>query len=282
VNIGLIDLDSNNFPNIPLMKLSTWHKKNGDNVEFADMFGVYDIIYKSKIFTWSIDPEYCYNTKEFRVGGSGYDLSIKLDNDIENIKDIDYSLYNIDYSVQLFSRGCVRQCGFCVVPEKEGSIKAIEPMKLNEKGTFIEVLDNNFFANPEWEGAIEYILQHEQPVNFHGIDVRLLNEEQCYILDNMKLKKQIKIAWDEPDDKIYEKIKEVIKYIKPWKIMCYVLIGYNTTEEEDIYRVMKLNEIKVDPFVMPYNRKDNYQKNFARYVNHKAIFNSVSWNEYQY
>ena len=282
MNIGLIDLDSNNFPNIPLMKLSTWHKKNGDNVEFADMFGVYDIIYKSKIFTWSIDPEYCYNTKEFRVGGSGYDLSIKLDNDIENIKDIDYSLYNIDYSVQLFSRGCVRQCGFCVVPEKEGSIKAIEPMKLNEKGTFIEVLDNNFFANPEWEGAIEYILQHEQPVNFHGIDVRLLNEEQCYILDNMKLKKQIKIAWDEPDDKIYEKIKEVIKYIKPWKIMCYVLIGYNTTEEEDIYRVMKLNEIKVDPFVMPYNRKDNYQKNFARYVNHKAIFNSVSWNEYQY
>ena len=91
----------------------------------------------------------------------------------------------------------------------------------------------------------------------------------------------IHTAWDNPKQNLTDKIKLICKYIKPYKIMIYVLIGFDSTQEQDYYRVMKIKELNCNPFVMPYNKKDQYQKRFARWVNHKAIFKTVDWKDYR-
>ncbi len=281
MNIGLLDVDGHNFPNLALMKISAYHKTRGDRVGWADMFGEYDIIYKSKIFDFTGDDEYCYNTYEYIEGGSGYDLINILPENIESITALDYSIYNFNYSIQRFSIGCIRECNFCIVPRKEGRIKSDKIYQLNPQGKHIEILDNNFFANPDWQLAIDYLAKMKQRVNFHGIDVRILNEEQCRSLNKLKHHKQIKIAWDNPNENIDEKIKSIIKHIRPYKLMCYVLIGFDSDHEQNMYRINKLKELKIDPFVMAFDKSDPYQKNFARWVNHKAIFKSVGFEEYK-
>lgn len=281
MKIGLIDVDSHNFPNLALMKISSYHKRNGDSVEMATL-GNYDKLYVSKLFNFSdLNLNTLITADETIIGGSGYDLNINLPPEIE-ICDPDYSIYPMyDFSLQFYSRGCIRNCSFCIVRQKEGYIKAVKPMALNPNGNRIEVLDNNFFANPEWMFAVNDLIRTKQTVNLHGVDVRLMNEEQAYWLNKLKHHKQIHIAWDFPNLDLTPKIKEMTKYIKPYKIMCYVLIGYNSTPEQDLYRVEKLRELGVDPFVMPYNKSDKYQKKFARWVNHKAIFKTVKWSEYK-
>ncbi len=281
MKIGLIDVDSHNFPNLALMKISSYHKRNGDSVEMATL-GHYDKLYVSKLFDFSdLNLNTLVTADETIIGGSGYDLNINLPPEIE-ICDPDYSIYPMyDFSLQFYSRGCIRNCSFCIVRQKEGYIKAVKPMALNPNGNRIEVLDNNFFANPEWMFAVNDLIRTKQTVNLHGVDVRLMNEEQAYWLNKLKHHKQIHIAWDFPNLDLTPKIKEMTKYIKPYKIMCYVLIGYNSTPEQDLYRVEKLRELGVDPFVMPYNKSDKYQKKFARWVNHKAIFKTVKWSEYK-
>ena len=140
--------------------------------------------------------------------------------------------------------------------------------------------DNNFFANPEWITAAKELLSWEQPVTMEGIDVRILTSSMIELLNKLKYKKQIKIAWDNPKDDLIPALNRMIKYIKPYKIMCYVLIGYWSTQKDDLHRVETLRDLEIDPFVMPYDKTDRYQKRFARWVNHKAIFKSVKWEDY--
>lgn len=155
-------------------------------------------------------------------------------------------------------------------------------MDLNPNGKHIEVLDNNLFANPEWKSAAEELINLKQPVNFHGIDAKIMTEEHAYYL-NKKIKryKQIHIAWDNPKEELLPRLQDIRKHIKPYKLMCFVLIGYLSTPEEDLYRIEKLRELKIDPFVMPYDKSHKYQRKFARWVNHKAIFKSVKWEDHK-
>ncbi|AGK97965.1 hypothetical protein [Clostridium pasteurianum] len=284
MEIRLVDIDSK-MPNIALMKISAYHKAKGDDVAYhsplLDAFAKIDKVYASKLFKFTDDYKY-YPDAEIIKGGTGFDIKSKLPLEIDSIRKLDYSIYpQHDYSMQFFSRGCIRNCPFCVVREKEGYICPVEPMELNPKGNHMEVLDNNFFANLEWKTAINKLLEWKQPVNLHGVDVRIMDEEQAFYLNKLKHYKQIHIAWDNTKIDLLPKLKEVIKYIKPYKIMCYVLIGYWSSEEEDLYRVKRLNELGISPFVMPFDKSDNYQKNFARWVNMKAVFKTVKWEEYR-
>ena len=182
MNIGLIDVDGHNFPNFALMRISAYHKARGDQVEWATPFNRYDKVMASKVFTFT--PDFNYLTLQTDIvekGGTGYDITGRLPKEIENSRLMDYSIYpQYSFSLQFFSRGCIRKCPFCLVREKEGYIQAVEPVELNPEGKWIEVLDNNFFANPEWRHAIRYLLKQNQMVNLHGVDVRIMNEEQAF------------------------------------------------------------------------------------------------------
>lgn len=288
MKIGLIDVDGHKdrktgirFPNIALMKISTYYKLKGHEVEHAKN-GHYDKLYISKLFNFTPDPDISGITADSTYrGGTGYFIEKRLPLEIE-VCDPDYSIYpECDFSVQFFSRGCIRNCSFCVVRKKEGWISTAKPMALNPNGNRIEVLDNNFFANTDWKLAINTLIELKQPVNLHGVDVRIMNEEQAYWLNKLKHHKQIHIAWDFPNIDLIPQITEMTKHIRPYKIMCYVLIGFNSTPEQDLYRIEKLRELKIDPFVMPYDKSDHYQRNFARWVNHKATFKTVKWYEYR-
>lgn len=288
MNIGLIDVDGSGYPNIPLMKISSYYKKRGHNVEWS-LLEKYDKTYISKIFTFSKDYQPSFaEYGEIIKGGTGYDIASVLPIEIDGVKDIDYSIYpKIDFSVQFFSRGCTRKCSFCVVREKEGYIKAVEPMELNPRGGRIEVLDNNFFANPDWKIAVNTLMKWGKKINLHGVDVRLINEEQAYWLNRLRIDGSIHIAWDFATDNILKNIKSMLKYIKPYKITCYVLIGFNTTIEQDLYRVRKLKELKIIPFAIPYRDFQNkrkvtqYEKDFANWVNQRQQFTAFDFEEFR-
>ena len=272
------------MPNIAIMKISIYHKSFGHDVDWynpiVDSMDT-DILYESQLFNFTEQYQYYPANAKVVRGGTGIDIKSQLPCETDQILELDYSLYpECDYSMQFFSRGCIRKCPFCVVSDKEGYIHEVEPMQLNPNGKHIEVLDNNFFANPNWHKAVEYIQKTGQKVNLHGVDIRIMNEEQAKALNEMKHLKQIHIAWDLPKMDLRPQLEAAIKWIKPYKLMCYVLIGFDSTPEQDIKRVEILKEYGIDPFVMPYNKSDSYQKKFARWVNHKAIFKTVSWKDY--
>ncbi len=170
-----------------------------------------------------------------------------------------------------------------MVQQKEGKLRPVRAKKkLNPNGNYIKIQDNNFFASPKWHLAMADLVILDQPVDFAGgIDARTLTETQCHALIHIKHHKQIKIAWDNPKEDLRPKLKQIIKIIKPYRLMCYVLIGYWSTPEEDLYRIEALRKLKIDSFAMPYNKKDPYQKKFARWVNHKAIHKTVKWEDYK-
>ena len=94
MKIGLIDVDGHNFPNLALMKLSAWHKGQGDDVEMVFPMGEYDRVYMSKVFDFTPDFTTCVKAKEIIKGGTGYDMSINLPAEVETMYP-DYSLYGI-------------------------------------------------------------------------------------------------------------------------------------------------------------------------------------------
>jgi len=279
--IGLYNLEPN-IVNTAMMQVSLYHKNKGDDVEIYNPIikDTYNKIYAFSIFQYT---DKGYVTNDMIKGGTGFNIMSELPIEIKD-QDYDWSLYpKCDYSILWFSRGCIRKCPFCVVPQKEGLIKSVEPHNLNPNGKYIKIHDNNFFANPKWKKAIRYLKELKQPVEFEcGIDIRLITKEQVEALNSLRHEKLIKCAWDNPKEDLSVFFKKAIDYgLKPYKLMCFVLIGYWSSPEEDLYRVETLRKLKIDPFVMPYNKKDRYQKDFARWVNHKAIFKSVKWEDYR-
>jgi len=292
LKVGIYDVDSK-IPNLALMKLSTFHKAMGDEVEmYSPLFvNSYDKIYASKVFNFSdgslIDPG------KMVVGGTGWDLHKKLPDNIEVLTP-DYSLYNYPHSIGFTMRGCRLRCSFCVVPEKEGKPKSnntIEDIWTQRESDFVMLLDNDFFGNPDWPERIEEIRNLKLKVNFsQGLNIRNLKPNQAEALASVQFrnshntKKQVYFAWDDPrHEKLIHKGIRVCTDagIKTWQMAFYVLIGYHSTEKEDLHRVNVLRDYGCDPYAMPYDKFDPYQKRFTRWVNHKAIFKSVDWKDYQ-
>ena len=171
--------------------------------------------------------------------------------------------------------------------EKEGKIHPVEPMDLNPRGKWIEVLDNNFFANPEWRFAVEDLRKRKMPVKFHGVDVRIMTEEMAFSLNSLRLKNGVHIAWDLPQVDLRPKLRELTRWLKPDKIVCYVLVGFNSTREQDYERLRYLKELGILPFVQPYrdfknNRKPTpYEKDIARWANRMWLFKTQDFMDYE-
>ncbi len=295
MKIRLLAPDSK-IPNYAIMKISTYHKRLGDDVDWYSHLFDYvdtDILYISKIFTFSPEPQYLPINAKIIKGGTGYDLVTKLPDEIESITELDYGLYpDCDYSIMFTTRGCIRKCPFCVVPIKEGLIHNVSVCNLNPNGKWIMVLDNNFFGSPNWRNNLEILKSFNQPLDFNtGIDLRILTEDHAKALATCKIK-QIHCAWDNYKDKevILPKLELLTKYVKPYKITTYVLVGYENKEivETDLERVMTLKNMKVNPFAMGYidfnnpkHTKTRSVRDFCRWVNMKATFKSVSWEDYR-
>lgn len=278
--IGLYNLEPKIY-NSAMMQVSQYHKNLHDDIYiYSPLFhDFYDKVYAFSLFDFT--PK-SYVRKDMICGGTGFDIKSKLPAEIEAC-DLDYSIFpDCDYSIIWFSRGCFRNCPFCVVREKEGYIHPVKPKNLNPNGKFIKVMDNNFFANPEWRSAVDQLIEWNQKIDMQGFDIRIFDAEQGEALQSLKHYKAFKFAWDNPRDNLDDKIELLLNYIKPSKLMCYVLIGYWSTPEEDLMRVMHLwDEYKIHAFVMPFNKFDKYQRSFARWCNNKIIFKTRSWEEYK-
>jgi hypothetical protein len=209
------------------------------------------------------------------TGGTGFDIEKKLPPEIESCG-YNYSIYpKCTFSFLWFSRGCFRNnktCPWCVVPKKEGMIRSVEPKNLNPNGKEIHIMDDNPFANPNKDRMVEFVLKLNQPVVFEsGIDCRLPIEDYGSDLKRMKIKR-LHTAWDNPKDDLTENLKALSKYVPAWKIGVYVLIGYDSTREEDWHRVTEIEKLGMDPWVMPYDLKDPYQRRFRNLVNRVPRF----------
>lgn len=288
MKIGLVDVDGHNFPNIALMKIASWHRAQGDVVEWCNAFEQYDRIYKSKVFTFTPDDLTAYQCSDIRIGGTGYDIKSMLPDEINQHTGLSYDLYpQCNFSVQFYSRGCIRHCPFCLVHDKEGTIRPVQPMQWNENAKWIEVLDNNFFANPQWPAAIEDLRKQNMPVKFHGVDIRIMDERQAAALNSLKLHSGVHIAWDLPNIDLTKQLRAMIRHIKPYRIMCYVLIGYNSTIEQDLFRLNTLKRLGIMPFVQPYRDYENsrtptmYEKDVARWANREWLFKAVDFADYE-
>lgn len=278
MRIGLFNLEPK-VENTAMMQVSRYYKNQGVQVEkYSPLFySEYDKIYAFSLFDFTSKKNV---TKDMIVGGTGFDLTTKLPPEIENC-DLDYSLYpNCKTSYLWFSRGCIHHCPFCCVPKKEGMIHSVEPHNLNQKGKTITIVDNNPFVNPKWEEMLEFLIEEDKPVNFcSGVSLRDFNDLHGLALQKLRFHKQLNVAWDNPREDLRPKIEQLIRYIKPYKIQCYVLVGYWSTEEEDLYRIMWLKSKGIDPYVMPYNKKSHYQLNLARWVNRRIIA-KCNWQDY--
>jgi len=283
MKVGLIDIDSK-IPNLALMKLSAYWKSKGADVEMASPLFAndgYDLLLASKVFDFTEMP---ILPNRAECGGIGGDKSLKLNDEAEHVYP-DYELYGIDYAMGFTSRGCNRNCPFCVVPNKEGKWKEhadiYEFWDCQDK---IMLLDNSINTDQKHFTNVCLGLIHNRiATDFsQGLDIRYLTDYQGFILSNIRLWKQIHFAWDSMaiEKTIREKVKILEEHRLKNKSMFYVLIGYSTSPEEDLYRVEELRGMGIDPFVMPYNKHDRYQKEFARWVNHKAIFKTVKWENY--
>jgi len=291
MRIGLYDVDSK-IPNLALMRLSSWHKFQGDEVELylPLKHEFYDRVYASSIFEFS---DKSYIREDMIVGGTGVDLKKVLPDGVDEMVP-DYGLYDYKHNIGFAMRGCRFKCGFCVVPRKEGSprsVSSIRSLVTNPSGSrFLVLLDNDFFGNPEWEQCIDEIKEMELRVNFsQGINIRVISERQSHALssvdfrDGSNNKARVHFAWDQmKDERVIRRGFDrcVEAGIRPWQMQFYVLVGFDTSEEEDHHRVMTLKRLGADPYVMPFNKKDKRQMRFARWVNHRAIFKTVEWKDY--
>jgi len=287
--IGLFDLDSR-IPNLPLMKISTYYKKWGYKTEFySPLFhSKYWLIFTSKIFDYPSknDP---YIRKNMILGGSGHNLEIKLPYEIEHIYP-DYDLYNCKYAMGFITRGCIRNCPWCIVPKKEGYIyKNTDLWEFTKNQRRVMLLDNNFLAYKNHIAELKILKDSNKQIDFNqGLDIRLITPENARLLKEIKRwrKRPLRFALD--DINLIPIIEKKLKILfnagfSNRQLLFYVLIGFNTTENEDLIRINFLKEYRIDPFIMPFDKSDYYQKTLTRYVNHKAIFwnEKISWYEYK-
>lgn len=293
MKVGLIDVDQFSlrrakFPNLALMKISSWHKIKGDDVDWWNGYEEYDRVYMSKVFdeTYTQDMDEPLNAREVLKGGTGYSMSLELPSEMEHIYP-DYSLYPLltqDTAYGFLTRGCRNGCPVCVVPLKEGETTH----KVADLGEWwhgqknIVLMDPNLLAYRGHRDLLQQLADSKSWVDINqGFDARFLAPDNIALINKIKLK-QIHFAWD------YMRFeKSVLRGLDMYRELAtrkpngaygtvYTLVNYDTTMEENLYRIYTLRERGYDPYVMVYDKPNAPKeiRHLQRWCNNRRIFKS--------
>lgn len=281
MKVLLLNIDSK-LPNIALKKIEMWHELQGDEIiwDMPMMLGKTDKAYASCIFTKNraVVENYKGLHPELIVGGTGYDLAVKLPREIDEMDP------KINYGFT--SRGCIRKCAFCLVHRAEGAIKVtgdIYDIWDGESET-ITLLDNNILALPEHFKLIcRQLIYENLRVDFNqGLDIRLVSDHIADHLARLKFSKQLRFSFDSIG--IEKQFRRGISRLKEAsvrmsKIMAFVLVGFDSTPAEDLLRLEIIKECGVDAFIMVYQeglaRYPTYLREVARWVNQPHGFYKI-------
>ena len=297
--IGLIDVDGRGYPNLALMRISAWHKSHGDEVEWwwSDLVH-YNVVYMSKIFSDAYSPDIPapMNADKVFKGGTGYCISLDKNGRecYDSVRDHalppgmermfpDYSIYpEAGFAVSMTSRGCPRGCGFCHVAAKEGrrSVKVADVADFWAGQKEIKVLDPNITACPDKRDLLRQYRETGARIDFtQGLDIRLLDEADIDDLNNMKIK-MIHFAWDDPNDDLADRFRlfaERSRIKDHRRKTVYILTNYNSTMEENLYRIYTVRDLGYSPYVMIYNKPAAPQevRYLQRWCNNKWVFRTT-------
>lgn len=312
MRIGLIDVDSHNFPNLPLMKLSAWHKQQKDSVEwykplFHSFGEPFDRVYVSKVFgdEYSQDYPYHINAKEVIKGGTGYCISVvdgkevfdkekhfDLPYEVEHTyPDYDlYPLYTKDMAYGFLTRGCPNDCGFCIVSKKEGrcSVRVADLSEFWRGQRNIKLLDPNILACRDHIELLQQLANSKAKVDFtQGLDARFINEENIKLLKEINMS-SIHFAFD-----FVRNEKNIIRglalarrnlEIREEHSVVYMLTNYDSTIEQDLYRVKAIRKVGFIPDVRIYRKQSlpgqHILKDLQRWCNNRIIYNSCDFLDY--
>lgn len=237
MKIGLHDAEKDHFkhgktfPNYTLMKISAWHKAQGDQVEWWMPLQRYDRVYSSKVFDFTpINP---YLPEDAVRGGTGYrdiPLNQELPAEIDNMFP-DYSIYpDCDYAIGYLTRGCIRSCRWCVVPKKEGQIRPYRTwQELVRKDTDkLVLMDNNILACRYGLEQLKGLAGSGYRIDLNqGMDARLVTEEAAEILSRLDWIRHIRFSCDQKSQ--IEPVKRTIELlgrngVRPYRIFIYLLV----------------------------------------------------------
>lgn len=289
MRIGLIDVDGHSgFPNLALMRLSGYHKAQGDTVDWWNGFEHYDRVYMSKVFTFSPDVDTVIDADEVIRGGTGYKDYGSLPQEVEATYP-DYSIYpDFKSAIGFLTRGCIRNCPWCIVPRKEGRIRPAATWREVKRPDSREIvfMDNNVLACDHGLQQIEDMGGQLVWVDFNqGLDARLITPEVAHLLARLHWIRFVRMSCDV--EAMVPVIRQAVAYLKeagvaPSRFWCYVLVQ----DVEAAHRiVVELDRMGVRPFAQPYRDYDGgeptqEQRQFARWVNSRQLFNSCTWAEY--
>lgn len=306
--IGLIDVDGHNYPNIPLMKISAWHKAQGDHVEWYEPLfsGYMDKVYMSKVFSFTPDYEYFVDADEISKGGSGYCIELVDGKEIyhqENDKPLpaeiehiypDYSLYpemTKDTAYGFLTRGCPRGCDFCHVEAKEGkcSVKVADLSEFWRGQKNIILCDPNILACKDHPKLLNQLIDSKAKVQFNqGLDIRLITDKNLELLKQIKLDK-IHFAFDRWQDKdiIEPRLRKFVEKTGfnrgKGRVSVFILTNFDTTIEQDLYRIQLCRELNISPYPMIYDKEhaDPIYKKLQRWCNNFVFWKVPTFEEYQ-
>jgi hypothetical protein len=299
MQILLIDADSR-IPNLALMKLSAYHKKLNDEVVLKELKIPYypeQKTYNSYYSTEGFDKVYIsivFDTTLNKIkkgtsiiGGTGYSLSIELPLEIEDMEP-DYSIYpynNISYG--FITRGCIRKCPFCKVPEKEGTIHIVSSVDKIVRHKITKFLDNNILAYNRHKEVLKELVDKNIKCQFNqGLDIRLIDEENSILLSKLNYYKEYIFAFD--DIKYENIIREKLKLMlwrKPWQLKFFVYVDITMTKEETEERINFLKDNQCLPYIMrniscwssPYRK---WYNDIAAWCNQPGLFKTLDFDEF--
>lgn len=278
--INILAIDST-IPNLAIEKIKIFYQRKGYSIfkEFKYLGKMPTFV--SGIFSWNyLRMKFLSNYSDVELGGSGWSLSKKLPKEIEQIK----PKINLGFA----SRGCIRKCKFCIVHKKEGSIKATGDIYdlWDKKSRKITLLDNNILALPDHFKLICNQLRKEKlSVDFNqGLDIRLVTDESAYLLSKLRFPNHIRFSID--SSKILRvakvKLKLLKKYIKNNRFFFYILVGFDTSWEEDMERLEYVRSENCQAYVQRYESLKGNKKytKLAQWANSFIYFKKYSFNEY--